>query len=44
VGIVGAKCVVVVNKDKDAPFFSQCDYGVVADLHEFLPAFIEMVK
>lgn len=44
VGILGAKCVVVVNNNKDAPFFSQCDYGVVADLHEFLPAFIELVK
>ncbi|MHC4780768.1 MAG: electron transfer flavoprotein subunit alpha/FixB family protein, partial [Planctomycetota bacterium] len=26
VGIVGAKCVVVVNSNKDAPFFAQCDY------------------
>ena len=41
VGILGAKCIVVVNKDKDAPFFSMADYGVVADLAAFLPKFIE---
>jgi electron transfer flavoprotein alpha subunit len=41
VGITGAKCVVVVNKDKDAPFFQTCDYGVVADLKEFLPKFLK---
>ncbi|MHC5039116.1 MAG: electron transfer flavoprotein subunit alpha/FixB family protein [Planctomycetota bacterium] len=44
VGILGAKCVVVVNKDKDAPFFGMADYGVVADLNEFLPKLLERLK
>jgi len=35
---------VVVNKDANAPMFNLADYGVVADVHEFLPAFIEAVK
>lgn len=44
VGVLGARCIVVVNKDKDAPFFSMADYGVVADLNAFLPRFLAAVK
>ncbi len=44
VGMKGSQTVVAVNKDKNAPIFALADYGVVADVHEFLPAFIEAVK
>ncbi|WP_172135400.1 electron transfer flavoprotein subunit alpha/FixB family protein [Adlercreutzia sp. ZJ473] len=37
VGMNGAKTVVVVNKDKNAPFFKQCDLGLVADVDKVLP-------
>ena len=37
VGANSAKTIVAVNKDKNAPVFKQCDYGIVADLYEVLP-------
>lgn len=44
VGMKGSSTVVAVNKDKNAPIFALADYGVVADVHEFLPAFTAAVK
>lgn len=44
VGMKGATTVVAVNKDRNAPIFALADYGVVADVHEFLPAFTAAVK
>jgi electron transfer flavoprotein alpha subunit len=44
VGCKGAKRIMVINKDPEAPFFSKADYGVVGDLHEVLPAVIEEIK
>lgn len=38
VGVRQAKVVVAVNSDKAAPIFSQCDYGVVGDLYDVVPA------
>jgi electron transfer flavoprotein alpha subunit len=38
VGCKGAKHVMVINKDREAPFFRRADYGVVGDLHEIIPA------
>ncbi|MBI2773282.1 MAG: electron transfer flavoprotein subunit alpha/FixB family protein [Chloroflexi bacterium] len=43
-GMTSSKVIVAVNKDPDADIFKVCDYGVVADLFEFLPAFTEEVK
>ena len=40
----GAKKIMVINKDPEAPFFSRADYGVVGDLHQILPALIDSVK
>jgi electron transfer flavoprotein alpha subunit len=37
VGVAGAKTIVAVNKDKNAPIFKQCDYGIVGDLYKVLP-------
>jgi electron transfer flavoprotein alpha subunit len=44
VGMKGSQTVVAVNKDPNAPIFALADFGVVADVHEFLPAFTEAVK
>jgi electron transfer flavoprotein alpha subunit len=38
VGVAGAKVVVAINSDADAPIFAQCDHGVVGDLYAVLPA------
>lgn len=38
VGVAGAKVVVAINSDADAPVFAQCDHGVVGDLYTVLPA------
>jgi electron transfer flavoprotein alpha subunit len=43
-GMSSSKYIVAVNKDPEAPIFSKADYGVVADLFQFMPAFIEEVK
>ncbi len=44
VGCKGAKRILVINNDPEAPFFSKADYGVVGDLHEVLPAIIKEIK
>lgn len=38
VGVNGAKVVVAINRDKNAPVFAQADLGVVGDLYDVLPA------
>ncbi len=38
VGVRGAGTVVAVNSDKAAPIFAQCDYGIVGDLYQVVPA------
>lgn len=43
-GVQGAKVIVAVNKDKSAPIFKQADYGVVADLYQFIPLFTKKLK
>ncbi len=43
-GVMNSKIIVAINKDKSAPVFKQADYGVVADLYEFLPVLIEKIK
>lgn len=38
VGVRDAKVIVAVNSDKAAPIFAQCDYGIVGDLYDVVPA------
>jgi electron transfer flavoprotein alpha subunit len=44
VGMQGSEIIVAVNKDPEAPIFDIVNYGVVADLFEFLPAFVKKIK
>jgi electron transfer flavoprotein alpha subunit len=44
VGMKGAKAIVAVNKDENAPIFKLADLGVVADALKILPPLIEEVK
>jgi len=44
VGMKGAKNIIAINKDADAPIFSIADLGVVGDVHKVLPKLIEAVK
>jgi electron transfer flavoprotein alpha subunit len=44
VGITGAKVMIAINNDPDAPVFEQVDFGVVDDCREFIPILIEKIE
>jgi electron transfer flavoprotein alpha subunit len=43
-GVNSSKCIVVINKDADAPFFKAADYGIVGDAFDVLPKLTEAIK
>jgi electron transfer flavoprotein alpha subunit len=44
VGMKGARTIVAVNKDRNAPIFEIADYGIVADIFEIMPALTEELQ
>ena len=43
VGVNEARVIIAVNKDKNAPIFKHCDYGIVGDLNKVVPALTQLL-
>jgi len=44
VGCSGAKRILAINTDRNAPIVERADYAVIGDLHEIVPAIIDELK
>jgi electron transfer flavoprotein alpha subunit len=43
-GCKGAKKLLAINADGEAPIFTSADYGVIGDVHEVLPAICDEIR
>ncbi|PLW94820.1 MAG: electron transfer flavoprotein subunit alpha [Marinilabiliales bacterium] len=43
-GVSGAKVLVAIDKDKEAPIFKYADYGIIGDAFEVVPRLIESLQ
>lgn len=43
-GMQNSRTIIAINKDPYAPIFKVCDYGIVGDIKEVLPALIEEIE
>jgi electron transfer flavoprotein alpha subunit/NAD-dependent dihydropyrimidine dehydrogenase PreA subunit len=44
VGMETSEVIVAINKDERAPIFDIADFGIIADLYDFIPKFIQNLK
>ncbi|BAB66866.1 FAD-binding protein [Sulfurisphaera tokodaii] len=44
VGISGARRIIAINIDPEAPIFQNCDYGVIGDIFEVVPGLVKIVR
>ncbi len=42
-GIKDSELIVAINTDKSAPIFQNCDYGIICDLYQVIPEFINAI-